>query len=513
MGAERKLLILGLDGATFAILDPLIDRGEMPCLKRIISEGCSGKLKTVFPPVTPVAWASFMTGRNPGKHGVFEFFQGNPLSRKTVNSRSLKIPTLWETLSRQGKRVNLFNLPLTYPIKRINGSVIGGFLAPDNAPGFSRPEKLIRELEAEFGPYPVMPKLVYTPGNELEVIRELREMNDYHFQVARKLTGREDWDLTMYHFIATDRLQHECWHLFEKNHPRFIEFYHELDKHLEKLVGSLEAKTNLMIVSDHGFGPIRYFMDLNAWLRENGYLRIKREARSRIRERLHLLGLTPSWLYRKTAGLGISHIRLKRYRQADSWWLKLARALFLSYEDIDWSRTRAYSQGNFGQIFLNRAGRQPQGIVGQGREAEELIEEISRKLGRITAPRSRTPLIKKFLYGNETYQGKYACLAPDISFLLNDMSCKPAGTLEFSSHRLFSPVFGNSGDHYLDGVFIAIGPLFKSGLTLSDTSIMDLYPTIMKIMGGPLPHDLDGRVLDEVFEKQTPEVFQPAALS
>jgi len=141
LSSAQRVLIIGLDGATLDLLGPLMAEGRMPFLRSILENGAAGHLTTTFPPVTAPAWASFMTGKNPGKHGIFEFLyrRRGHLRQTPVNSRMVGAPTIWQMLSQGGKRVAAFNVPLTYPPQPINGLIIGDFLTPRGAQDYTYP--------------------------------------------------------------------------------------------------------------------------------------------------------------------------------------------------------------------------------------------------------------------------------------------------------------------------------------------------------------------------------------
>src|SRR5262245_4834372 len=173
----KKVLFIGLDGCTFDLLDQLMDAGLMPQLKRFIGDGVRGLLETTIPPITPTAWVSWMTGKNPGKHGVFEFLLrrkgSNSLPDMPVSSRSRDGIAFWDVLGLMGKRAIVTNVPCTYPPTMVNGLMISDFLTPRGRRDFTYPESLLQEVEAKFGPYQLYITEVYTPGKVDKILDQL----------------------------------------------------------------------------------------------------------------------------------------------------------------------------------------------------------------------------------------------------------------------------------------------------------------------------------------------------
>jgi predicted AlkP superfamily phosphohydrolase/phosphomutase len=179
--------------------------------------------------------------------------------------------------------------------------------------------------------------------------------------------------------------------------------------------------------------------------------------------------------------------------------MKLANSLMLSLEDVDWSRTAAYSKGNYGQIFVNLRGREAQGAVEPGAECERVIEDIIQRLRALIDPDTSEPLIGPIWRREDLYSGPHVDESPDIQFLPHDMSNKPLGTLDLTSNRFVTPVYGNSGDHRMHGILIGRGPSLRRGAGIQGARIIDYAPTIMHTMGLDVPSDMDGRVLEEAF--------------
>ena len=254
---KRRVLIIGIDGGTWRILKPAMDRGYMPCLKQWVDHGCSGTLESTIPAITPAAWSSFQTGVNPGKTGVYDFASWDRESREVrcVSADSLR-NTLWEVAGRAGNRLATVNVPMTYPPKSINGYMITGIMTPSLGSNFTHPPNLKEQLLQAVPGYHIF-NLVKTKRLRARhrahaFVRQMNEIIDNRTAAAEFLIDKESLDLMMVHFQATDVLQHVMWGYMEEGHPlydlklrNFIlsEFYSRLDEKLRRLRSRFEEKS------------------------------------------------------------------------------------------------------------------------------------------------------------------------------------------------------------------------------------------------------------------------------
>ena len=515
---SRKVLFIGLDGATFDVLDPLIDRGLMPRLKQFIDEGVRGPLKTTIPPITPTAWVSWMTGKNPGKHGVFEFLLrrkgSGALPDTPVSSRSRDGLPFWDVLGQMGKQAIVTNVPCTYPPGMVNGVMISDFLTPRGRHDFTYPKSLIEEVESRFGPYELYITEVYTPGNVDKILDQLFTELEYKTKVNRYLMEQYGWDVFATHYWGTDRFQHELWHLLDETHrsfdrkehdahiSRIHEYWHAVDSTIGELCDDVGGDATVYMGSDHGFGPIEKFLCFNVWLIDEGFLVLKRDAMTLFKRAIFRLGLTPDLAYRSAMKMGLAHLRLSVGVTNRSKLMKLANLVMLSLEDVDWSRTVAFSKGNYGQIFINLRGRDEHGIVEPGAEYESVMRQVIDKLRALVDPEAHQPLIGTIWRREDLYTGPHIDEAPDIQFLPSDMANKPLGTLDLTSNKFITPVYGNSGDHRMHGIMLGRGPELRRGARFEGAQIIDYAPTILHSFGVEVPSDMDGRVLEEIFTEE-----------
>lgn len=513
---ERKLLFIGLDGTTFDLLDPLMREIGMPNLEGIIKRGARAALETTVPPITPTAWVSMVTGKNPGKHGILEFLlrREGSMHDLPINQSLRDSAAIWDLLSQKGKKVIVTNMPVTYPPTPVNGIMISDFLTPRGKRDFAYPEDILRDIESKFGPYRLYITEVYAPGNIDKMLDQLFDELEYKTKVTEYLLKNYPWDFCANHIWSTDRCQHELWHIWDESHPmsnrreidkhkdRVMKFWRTVDEAVGRMAGCIDDNTLLMMGSDHGFGPIHKFLCFNVWLLQEGLLVLKKSAMTQFKSLLFKLGFTPELGYRISMKVGLAKIRLAAGVTNRSQLFKLINGLMLSLQDVDWTRTVAYSKGNYGQIFINLKGREPHGCVTPGAEYERTCSRITEKLKGLVDPANGEKLIGQIWRREDLYTGKHVESAPDISFLPADMRNKPMGTLDLSSNRFITDVYGNSGDHRMNGLYIAAGPNIKPGTRLSKARIIDVAPSMLYLMGYEVPDDMDGEVLTEMISDE-----------
>lgn len=499
----NKLIVIALDGATFDLIAPWAKEGGLPNMSRLMKQGAYGTLLSTIPPITGAAWASFQTGVNPGRHGVFDWLTREEGSYRLVPISSLNIrhKTLFEFLSEHGLRVGVIGVPVTYPIRPINGFMISDLLTPQGAT-YTFPKELQRELEVLN--YKVAPEHWRGRAYAKEWLRGLKEGLLARKEATLLLMRKYEWDFLIVHFMETDSVQHQMWHILDqKPRPKYRastsgnpikEIYKMADAAIGEILGQAGDAT-VFVISDHGFGPLFYNVYLNNWLREHGYLTLKRNLSTLLKRAAFEVGFTQENLFplaerfgilNKSSNLNVSqiHDRLGKF--------------FLATQNIDWRRTLAYSYGNVGQIYLNMKGREPQGCV-KPKEAPLLINELIERLQALVNPFTGERVIKQIYRKEEIYSGDLS-LAPEIVFLPAD-GYMAVGTSEFVSNRIISPSFGGSGWHRMEGLFIGAGPQIKQG-QLFGMKLVDLFPTIAYALGLPIPEDLDGRVFDALFKEE-----------
>ena len=473
---QEKVLVIGLDGATFDVIRPMIEQNRLPNIAGLIGSGVHGKLTSTIPPHSPVAWSSFVTGKNPGKHGVY-YFLGDTLetyNRALVSSKSIRTEKLWQILSRNGKRVGIIDVPLTYPPDEVNGFMISGMLTPSEESIFTYPANLHTELIIKLGDYPLEERVLheFKKGNALDALKQLYYLTNKRRDAAFYLMHKYDWDFFMIVFRGTDLIQHVAFKFWDKNYCKqhelectkfgeiIFQFYEKIDAIIGDILTQVRDKCTTIIMSDHGMRPVSKHFFINKWLIKEGFLRLKR---------FYLLASI--FKIRNTPSL------------------------------IDWSKTKAFSSwaGGEAMIRINLAGREPCGSVKPGREYEQIREQIIDRLYQIKDPDTGNPIIEKVYKKEEIYSGPFLREAPDLQIVTNDMSYHPRG--EFAAKQvLMTPQEATPGMHHIDGILIMNGPPIRKATQISGARIIDLAPTILYLLNLPIPDDVDGRVLFEALK-------------
>ena len=520
---KNRIIVIGLDGGTFDLLNPWMKAGFLPNLNEIVKEGISGTLRSSIPPVTVTAWSSFMTGKNPAKHGLFEFFikKKNSYQEVPINANMRDGEAVWDILGKNGSTVLVLNVPTTYPPRPVNGALVAGFLTPSGKQDFIYPSYLVKEIEDKFGKYPLYIKtpvalVSYFDESIDRLLGECREMLDYKVKVAHYLMDKFESDFIVLHIWGTDRIQHELWDVLDPHHPRhnkkraekygqkIIDYYRQVDTEIGKLMKKAGDEAAIFIISDHGFVPIYKLIDLNVWLLEEGYLRIKEGIFPRIKLSLWKWGLTYEMLYRHLSRQ-IMKFNRKGEAKAPVDYLKfypLLKKLFLSMNDIDFKRTRAYCKFGLGQIIINLKGREPDGIVDQGKEYQNLRKEIMEKLKSLKDPGTGKFINGQIFLKEEIYQGKHLEHAPDISYLAAENNYLATNLFGFTSNKVICDNIVMPANHAMNGILMARGKNIRKGKNIKGANIMDLAPTILYLKGNKIPEDMDGRVLEEIITEK-----------
>ena len=506
-----KVFVAGLDGATLDLILPWAMQGKLPTFARILSEGAYGELTTVIPPMTGPAWTSFATGKNAGKHGIVDFVRRRSESYDIVpvNAADRRSRSLWGIVGERGRKVGVMNVPVTYPPEPVNGFMVTGLLTPSEKSCYTYPAELAGELDAAVGGYRVHMRPSYSTGNVGGFLSDLQVLIRKQSAATKYLMRNYEWDLFTVVYRWPDGVQHALWHAIDPTHPLhshkhavrygdgILDVYKQVDAHLAELIALLDKDTTLVIMSDHGAGPLHEFIHVNNWLLKWGFLRVRRSLASRLRRLVFRLGLSPVQVYHVMLRLGLGFVKGAVTKGKNR---GLLARFFLSFADVDWSLTRAYAVGNGGQIFVNMRGREPQGIVEPGAEYEQVVAEIIRHLSDMTDPRTGEGIPVDVYRREDLYSGENLALIPDIVFLPRDLRRMPFGEYEFGSHKLVSPALSISGTHRMNGVIMLWGAGIKTGRRVQEGHIVDVAPTVLALMGLDIPSDMDGRVLSEAFE-------------
>jgi predicted AlkP superfamily phosphohydrolase/phosphomutase len=369
----------------------------------------------------------------------------------------------------------------------------------------------VRDIEKEVGPFvPHYPGEIYALGREEKFVREIEQMTHKTIQTMDFLMKKEPWDLFVGVIQSPDLIQHCLWRFEDKGHPLYTEnrhvtgailkCYQAIDHYLGNLLHRLDDHTLLFVISDHGFGRIEKQFFVNNWLLEEGFLVLKKTPLTFIKKAMFNLGIVPMKIHKFIASLGID-LSKALAKNSDRVFTGLNKWI-LSFEDVDWSRSQAYAMGNMGFINVNLRGREPQGIVEPGADHERVLDEISERLFFLKDRQLGTPLVDRILRNKEMYWGPRASQGPDLFLVVKDYAYCLRGDYLFITNRVFEDLWLISGSHRPNGILLGKGVGLKQGHRITGASIMDIGPTILGLMEGLIPEDMDGKFLLDLLTEE-----------
>lgn len=508
---SNRVLIIGLDGATWDVLDPWIKDGTLPNLAKLRQSGSWGSLFSTIPPLTAPAWSTFVTGKRPGKHGVFHFIKlfdedrGSGDKPQIVNARSIKSSTLWDIVAHHGRKVGVMNVPMSYPPRPMNGLMITCFLTPRHAPVFTYPPELSGQLTdyvidlerfVDLKPYQG-PRDEAVIAPTLTMMQEFRDMTDKRANTALSLMASNPWDVFMVVFTSTDRMGHYLWPYHRTPNPAddpkiqqlcqaVRDHYIRLDEIIGQLLHQAGPETTLIMMSDHGMGlRAAKRVHFNNWMQKQGWLVAAKPGNNHNGPNpddwLRKLGIPRDKvgrLVRRIPGL----MRTRMVRTATQ-----SRSL-----EIDTGQSQAYCVPMYDMLTGVKINQ-------EGERKEALRQEISQRLEQLVDPETGEHIVQQIFKGSDYYQGPHAENIPDMIVMIKpEYSCgHNLGHYSSFVTKMSAPL--NRGNHRMNGIFMAYGPQVQANPSpLDNLMIEDVTPTILYLMGLPVPSDMDGRVLTEI---------------
>lgn len=459
---RKKVLVIGLDCLTPQLLFDQWSQ-ELPTFKGLMEKGLYGPIQSSVPPITIPAWLTMVTSKNPGQLGLFGFRNRQNFdyfAQSIASASKVKAHTLWDILSQAGRKVCVVGVPPTYPPRSVNGCLVSCFLTPDTQSNYTYPQSLKGEIEQAVGKYIIDVENFRTEDKD-GLLGRIYEMTTNRFQVAHYLLQHKEWDFFMMVEMGPDRLHHGFWKYFDPQHRKYIpgsqyaqvikKYYQFLDHEVGELLREVnDEETAVIVVSDHGAQRMAGCINLNDWLIQEGYLTLS----SPVNE------LTP-----------------------------------LKKAPIDWVHTRAWGMGGYyGRIFLNVAGREPQGCIAP-QDYESIRQALQEKIKAIKDDQGR-PLNTHVFTPQEVYRGPYVPMAPDLIVYLGDLQWRATESIGHPSLYSFDTEMGPDDAMHADkGIFILCDHQLKGGQQLSHLRLLDVAPTILSLMGIPIPRDMEGIVI------------------
>lgn len=438
---KNRLFVLALDGTPYSFLQKAMQLGIMPNFKKLAEASDFRSIHSVIPPVSSVAWASFMTGKKPHQHGIMGFIERDPSTMEwyVPLSDRLKGRTLWEILSDHGKRVFVMNVPMTYPPRKINGISICGFLGSDITKGTYPPE--IGMILKARG-YRIDADTELAKKNLHLFFNDLLKVLDKRIEIMEHYLQQERWDFFMTHIMETDRLHHFFWELMATGKQPFVQmffdFYSKIDRLIGKIQKNLADDTHFLLLSDHGFTTLKQEFYLNRWLWEQGLLKFNKQPPGDLKD-LHV-------------------------------------------------HTKAYSLYP-GRIYINLQGREKRGSVRPGLEYEQIRQQLEMLLKEVRDPKTGVFVFSEVvrgeaLYGSAIDHNKPSAISGgNVNNMIPDLVAVAAPGYDIKGNlwhpRLFDKTIFN-GCHTFDDAFVLL-----NGATLTERmlSIVDMFDIILDLTG------------------------------
>lgn len=452
-----RALVVGLDcAAPQLVFDRWLD--ELPTLRGLTERGSWGVLRSCDPPITVPAWSVMTSSRNPGALGFYGFRNRKDHSYDALafaDSRSVGVPRVWDLLSARGRPVIVLGVPQTYPVSQVNGAMVSCFLTPDTNRQYTYPAGLKQEIEGLVGEY-MLDVPNFRTEDKARVLRDIETMTERRFRVAEHLLETRPWDLFFMVEMGTDRVHHAFWRYADPEHRLYepgneletamVDYYRGVDEKLGRLLRFADEDTAVLVVSDHGAKRIDGGICVNEWLRSEGYLTLREEPTEPTR-------LTPDM--------------------------------------IDWSRTVAWGEGGYYcRLFLNVAGREPEGVVAEG-DYERVRSELKEKLEALGDEQGR-PIGTVAHRPEELYPERNG-VVPDLMVYFGDLYWRSNGQVGTDAVHVFENDTGpDDANHAHEGLYVLAAEGVEAGRS-KERSILDVAPTLLTLLGEPVPPEMEGR--------------------
>ncbi len=511
LSSGKRILVIAFGEATFDLIIPWMEIGELPTFKKFFDEGSTGNLQSSIPMITPQMWGIIITGKNPGCHGLFDFWQrGNDGKFKEINGSHIKAKPIWKILSENNLTSGIVNVPFTFPPQKINGFMISGEDAPGAHPSIASPQKIYNEVVEKFGRYRL--KDIFPGGRKKEdylnlIVEDVRKQTD----VVEYLVRKKNWDFFLTFYSATAITQHYFWKdmLSENEYGDVIKTaYKSLDTAIERLSKTAGEDTIIFLISECGAGPLISGVQINTLLQKEGFLTYKNSTRAsseKIKTKKESLTTTGnSFMRNKVAEFrknaqGYIPKSLFYFANKNMHWLKSWIQTYLAGSDIEWNKTQAFSRGKEGDIFINLKSRDPNGIVNQN-DYENVRDQIIKKLSSLVDPLTGEKAINKIYKREELYSGPYLEFAPDLLIEWVNDAYMPTEN-DKNKDSIFverwreNMNWPTSGSHRQKGILLVKGPGIAKNKKIENARILDMTPTWLHLMNISTTEVFEGDII------------------
>ncbi len=490
-----RTVIFGVDGLTFRILRPLIERGDLPNFARLQREGVTSDFISTPHPLTPPAWMSIVTGLKPAKHGIFDFWEFDTSSSQPVAkfvTRRKAGKAIWNILSEYGKRVAVMNIPLTYPPEAVNGVMVSGLMTPGPSSSYTFPVSFKSELYKAVPDYRIDLSLDNVSTKVL--YDQIMQMTEKRIQLQEHLLTEHEWDFAFLCYVGPDRIQHCFWDAITTLSHEATRYYRLLDDALGRVLGHLTVEDMLFVVSDHGFvGAAKKFY-INEYLyRQNplqpGSLASRNRARligigRDITQKLHLFDTL----------LGVRN-RYRGFRNHGKTPVERMRRIYKpAFSNVNWSESQAQVL-SLAAFVCGHAD-----IMMSPRATPDDIERLRVALSAEHDPETGEPLLRTIHTTDDLGDGPFR---PQQDHLIIIPSPGITFHLFIGRRNLWEKHKEMLGIHEPEGVFYAWGAGIRRGVQVDALQVYDLVPTILHALDIAVEEPFDGRVAHEIFRQNT----------
>ncbi|MBV9708345.1 MAG: alkaline phosphatase family protein [Chloroflexi bacterium] len=461
MSVSPRLVIIGLDCAEPSLVFEQW-RADLPNLARLMQQGTYGLLESCIPAITVPAWSCMMSGRDPGELGIYGFRNRTDRGYQRLSiadSRSVRVPRLWDILSATDWRVAVLSVPGTFPPRPVNGALVSCFLTPSTQVEYTYPPALAQQIASWVSDY-LLDVPHFRSEDKERVLHDIYILCDQRFTVAEHLLTHYEPDMLMLVEMGVDRIHHALWKQMDPRHPKYVpnaplheaihDYYCHVDKRIGELLQHCGTETTVLVVSDHGARPLMGGVCINEWLQAEGYLTLRQQP---------------------------------------------CTASRLEPDFIDWAHTKAWGEGGYyGRIFMNVGGREPEGCIPLGdyqRERNTLAERLRAMPGPDGQALGNRVFTPQQLY--RSVRG----IPPDLIVYFGDLAWRSVGTV--GGNELYTAENDTGPDdanHAQYGMFIFHDPHHPgNGKWLEGAQIYDVLPTLLQRYGIEAPKGVRGKVL------------------
>jgi len=416
---NKKAFVIGLDCLAPQLLFSEYLK-DLPAINALLKNSVWGRMESTLPPITCPAWASMVTGKDPGLLGIYGFRNRADYSYQKLQittSQDVKEKAIWDIIAEDGKRSIVLAVPPSYPPKEINGIMVGCFLTPDGASEYAYPKALKSEIKNNFGEY-IIDVRDFRTGDKTKLLRDIYDLSDNRFGLAEYLMKNKPWDFFMFVDMGPDRFHHGFWKYCDPSHNKFEkgnpyvnamrDYYKFLDAKIGAIIKNLDSDTTLYIVSDHGAKKLDGCLCINEWLIKKGYL------------------------------------VLKEYPK---------KITNFSASIVDWPKTKAWGEGGYyGRIFFNIKGREPNGVI-EKKDREKFTKKLAAELKSIKYKNSTAK--KTIVLRPVDIYREARGFPPDLFVFFGDLYWRSAASIGFNDIYAFENDTGpDDANHDYHGVFM-----------------------------------------------------------